>query len=136
VTGHEQDKTPGNAYSTWPKRQVLADGTEIIAWASMHPSTEELNHSAETWHSGGKEAPNVERPWEVEVGRAPAPQDSDHVPDDDWLDDYEEGSTPEEVLHRLKNGMVISYLHDDTEAVAAEAIRRAADREPPDTPVE
>ena len=46
--------------------------------------------------------------WNVDTGRW------EEFEDDSWLDDYEEGSTNEEVMERVKKGMLL--FHPDTPA--------------------
>ena len=42
--------------------------------------------------------------------------------DDSWLDDYEEGSTTEEFIHRMKNGMLLFDADVSSEEIARQVV--------------
>lgn len=103
MTGHGLDKTRGNADSTWPKRHVLPDGTEVIVWATNHPSAADLAEAAARRDDVARGTP---------------------LPLDDWLDEFEEGSTPQAVLDRVKRGMLLFGPGGTAEEIASAVSER------------
>lgn len=90
----------------WPKREVHPDGSVIESWEGIHEYPKRLaREMAERQRtkgttSGAETDDTIVDPWsvpEIRRGKQPA----------DWLDDYEEGSTNEEFIDRMKRGMLL-----------------------------
>ncbi len=103
-----------------PRRQVLADGTEIEWWEGAHEATERRSRLAA---SVERSAPCEPLDHQSEAS-TDAPADPGTSCDQDWLDDFVEGSTNEEVMDRVKRGMLIFRGDTDPDVIARETIER------------
>lgn len=124
----------GDGDGVWPKREVHADGTVTESWEGIHEYPERLvREAAERMRTEGatpgtQSDDRTDDPWSV-PGLSPVTSTDGHGDDDqpaDWLDDYEEGSTSEEFLDRMKRGALLWTRDATPEEIARGTVEHFA----------